>query len=45
LIFEISENNVDTIKENLLNIMKNVYKLDVPLDCSVCVAKSWGGLK
>jgi DNA polymerase-1 len=45
LIFEVDEEKVDNIKDSLLDIMTNIYKLDVPLECSVSVSKSWGGLK
>jgi DNA polymerase I len=45
LIFEVSENKVDEVKLDLLDIMKNIYKLNIPLECSVSVSKSWGGLK
>jgi len=45
LIFEVDEQKVDMIKDDLLDIMENIYTLDVPLKCSVEVAKSWGGLK
>jgi DNA polymerase-1 len=45
LIFEVDEEFVDEAKNDLKNIMENIYKLSVPLQCSVSVAKSWGGLK
>ncbi len=45
LIFEIDEQKVNTIKDDLVDIMENIYSLDVPLKCSAELAKSWGGLK
>jgi DNA polymerase-1 len=45
LIFEVNEEFVDEAKNDLKNIMENIYKLSVPLQCSVSIAKSWGGLK
>jgi len=45
LIFEVSEERQDDLAKDLQNIMENIYDLSVPLQCSVSISKSWGGLK
>ncbi len=45
LIFEVKENIVDDIALDLANIMKDIYKLNIPLDVSVNIADNWGELK
>ena len=45
LIFEIKEDKVDEISEDLANIMKNIFKLKVPLDVSIAIGYNWGELK
>lgn len=45
LIFEIKEEKVEEISKRFVYTMKNVLKLDVPLECSVSVGDSWGELK
>ncbi|HIP56018.1 MAG TPA: DNA polymerase I [Arcobacter sp.] len=45
LIFEIKEDIVDEVSIELQNIMKNVYKLDIPLEVSASIGSNWGELK
>ena len=45
LIFEIKEDKVETISQELVDIMKNIYKLDVPLEVSLAVGDNWSELK
>lgn len=45
LIFEIKEDIVKDVGEKLKQIMQNIMKLEVPLECSVSVGDSWGELK
>lgn len=45
LIFEIEENNIDMILEDIVNIMENISILNVPLKVSKNIGKSWQDLK
>ncbi len=45
LIFEVKEQSVEEVGEKFKHIMKNIKKLDVPLECSVSIGDSWGELK
>jgi len=45
LIFEVKEEIVEEIGEKFKYIMKNIMKLNVPLECSVSIGDSWGELK
>ena len=45
LIFEIKENEVEKITNNLVEIMENVFKLSIPLKVSRCIGDSWQDLK
>jgi DNA polymerase-1 len=45
LIFEVKEDIVDDIALDLANIMKDIYKLNIPLDVSVNIGDNWGELK
>jgi DNA polymerase-1 len=45
LIFEVKEESVEEVGEKLKYIMKNIIKLNVPLECSVSIGDSWGELK
>jgi len=45
LIFEVKEESVEEVGEKLKFIMKNIMKLNVPLECSVSIGDSWGELK
>jgi DNA polymerase-1 len=45
LIFEVQEEIVEDVGEKFKYIMKNIIKLNVPLECSVSVGDSWGELK
>jgi DNA polymerase-1 len=45
LIFEVQEEIVEEVGEKFKYIMKNIIKLNVPLECSVSVGDSWGELK
>ncbi len=45
LIFEVKEELAEKFSKQAKEIMENIYKLRVPLTCSVSVAKNWGGLK
>ena len=45
LIFEVKEEIIEELGEKFKHIMKNIMKLDVPLECSVSIGDSWGELK
>ena len=45
LIFEVKDEMIDDFGKTAKDIMQNIYKLNVPLISSLCVAKSWGELK
>ena len=45
LIFEIKEDIIEEVSVELQNIMKNIYKLDIPLEVSVSIGSNWGELK
>jgi DNA polymerase-1 len=45
LIFEIKEEKVNKEVEKLVEIMENIYKLDVPLKVSVSIGNNWAELK
>jgi DNA polymerase-1 len=45
LIFEVKEELAESFADRARVIMEEIYKLTVPLKCSVSIAKNWGGLK
>jgi DNA polymerase-1 len=45
LIFEIREDIINDIAIEFKNIMEGIYRLNIPLKCSVNIANSWGELK
>lgn len=45
LIFEVREEDVDTISKQFAYMMVNIMPLNVPLECSVSIGDSWGELK
>ncbi len=45
LIFEIKEDKIDEITQDLAQIMKNIFMLKVPLDVSISIGDNWGELK
>jgi DNA polymerase-1 len=45
LIFEVKEELAEEFSQKAKEIMENIYKLSVPLICSVSISKNWGGLK
>ena len=45
LIFEVKEGEAKEIATIFKNIMENIYRLNVPLKCSVSISKNWGDLK
>lgn len=45
LVFEVKEEMSLDISKNIINIMENIYQLNVPLKAKVSVGKSWGWLK
>ncbi|BCD67812.1 DNA polymerase I [Nitratiruptor sp. YY09-18] len=45
LIFEIDVEHAQTLAQQFKKIMESIYPLNVPLQCSVGVAKRWGELK
>jgi len=45
LIFEIAEEKVEEISKRFVHIMEHIFELNVPLECSVSIGKSWGELK
>ncbi len=45
LIFEIKDEAVDELSQRFSDIMSSIYKLDIPLECSVNIGDNWGELK
>jgi DNA polymerase-1 len=45
LIFEIQDEKAHKLSLEFSDIMSSIYKLNVPLECSISIAKSWGELK
>ena len=45
LIFEIREDQAESISERFAYTMAHIMPLEVPLECSVSIGESWGGLK
>jgi DNA polymerase I len=45
LVFEITQNEAESLAERFGKIMETVYPLKVPLECAVSIGQSWGELK
>jgi len=45
LIFEVKESEVEEFGLETKELMESIYKLNIPLRCSVSVGKNWGELK
>jgi len=45
LIFEVKDEFVDEYGNSAKNIMENIYKLNIPIKCSLNVGLNWGELK
>ena len=45
LIFEVKEEQIDTITEKLIYIMENIFELEVPLRVSLSIGNNWADLK
>ncbi len=45
LIFEVKEEHTQEFAQQAKNIMENIYKLKIPLKCSVSIGNNWGELK
>ncbi len=45
LIFEVKEDITNEIGARFKEIMESIYKLNIPLKCSLNIASSWGELK
>lgn len=45
LIFEIKNEKIEEITQDLKKIMENIYELEIPLKVSVCIGDSWSELK
>ncbi|CAD7286380.1 DNA polymerase I [Campylobacter suis] len=45
LIFEVKDEYAQEFAEHARQIMQNIYTLNVPLKCSLNIAKNWGELK
>ncbi|MBD3841486.1 MAG: DNA polymerase I, partial [Campylobacterales bacterium] len=45
LIFEIKEDKIDEYSEKITYIMESIYKLNIPLKCSLSVGDNWAQLK
>ena len=41
LVFDVVPEEIDTLKDLVINIMKNTYKLNVPLDVSYEIGDNW----
>lgn len=45
LIFEVKEDYIKEFAPYAKELMQNIYKLDVPLECTVNIGDNWGQLK
>ncbi len=45
LIFEVRDNFVDEYATKARQIMEDIYKLHIPIKCSLSIAQNWGKLK
>jgi len=45
LIFEVKNSEIEKFTVFAKDIMENIYKLNIPLKCSVNIGKNWGELK
>jgi DNA polymerase I len=45
LIFEVDETQADALALRFKDEMENIYKLSIPLECSVNIGSNWGDLK
>ena len=45
LIFEVKAEKVEEVSKHFAYVMKNIFELDVPLECTVSIGDSWGELK
>ena len=45
LIFEAPKNEAKAVAQRFETIMKDIYTLSIPLECSVAIAPRWGELK
>jgi len=45
LIFEVKDEMIDEITKDLVEIMENIFVLEIPLKVSVAIGNSWGELK
>ena len=45
LIFEVDNNYIDTIIPEIVEIMENIFKLEVPLKVGVSIGQNWAELK
>jgi DNA polymerase-1 len=41
LVFDLHQNEVDIVKENVVNLMKHAVQLDVPMEVEVGIGKNW----
>ena len=42
LVFEISENDIDSEIEGIVNLMQNCITLDLPLEVNFGIEDNWG---
>ncbi|MEJ5168004.1 MAG: DNA polymerase, partial [Arcobacteraceae bacterium] len=45
LVFEVNEGMALDISKNIIDIMENIYHLNVPLKAKANISKNWGNLK
>lgn len=45
LIFEIKDSEISATSNEILEIMENIYKLEIPLKCGISIGKTWAELK
>jgi DNA polymerase I len=41
LVFDVHKEEVDIVKENVINLMRNAVQLEVPMEVEVGVADNW----
>ena len=45
LIFEVKEDVAEDLAQKFAHAMEHIYKLSIPLECSVSIGDNWGELK
>lgn len=44
LLFEVKKSHIEEVSKEIINIMENIYILNVPLKAKISIGKNWGNL-